>query len=230
MPRDTLTREKIVKAAIGLLDSDGLEGFNIRALGSRLGSAATALYWHVGSKDNLIALAADQAWNEIALPDLTLADWREAAAEMATGLYTMLTAHPWLLQAFGSFLLFGSGKARHDEHTLAIYESGGFSDSQADQAAATVFTFVLGHALGAAASVSLARRLSRDAGNAANAGQLMREHLAKATQIAAEFPRLRTRIESADTDYAAAPEGSFEFGLSVILDGLATRLAAGQAS
>jgi AcrR family transcriptional regulator len=60
MPRDTLTREQIVGAAIDLLDADGLEGLNMRALGQRLGSAATAVYWHVGSKDNLIALAADQ--------------------------------------------------------------------------------------------------------------------------------------------------------------------------
>jgi AcrR family transcriptional regulator len=61
MPRDTLTREKIISAAVDLLDTDGLEGFNIRALGRRLGSAATAIYWHVDSKDNLISLAADQA-------------------------------------------------------------------------------------------------------------------------------------------------------------------------
>jgi AcrR family transcriptional regulator len=58
---------------VDLLDGDGLEGLNIRALGRRLGSAATAIYWHVGSKDNLISLAADQAWNEIALPDPDLA-------------------------------------------------------------------------------------------------------------------------------------------------------------
>ena len=60
MPRDTLTRDQIVTAAIGLLDAEGLEGLNMRALGTLLGSAATAVYWHVGSKDNLIALAADQ--------------------------------------------------------------------------------------------------------------------------------------------------------------------------
>ena len=99
MPRDTLTREKIVKAAIDLLDSDGLEGLNIRALGSRLGSAATAIYWHVGSKDNLMALAADQAWNEITLPDPAAVGWRDAAMAMAAGLHAMLTRHPWLVQA-----------------------------------------------------------------------------------------------------------------------------------
>jgi Tetracyclin repressor-like, C-terminal domain len=78
----------------------------------------------------------------------------------------MLTRHPWLVQAFGSQVLFGTGKARHDDHTLAIYEAAGFTGEHADQAAASVFTFVLGNALGTAASVSLTRKLSRDGGNA----------------------------------------------------------------
>src|ERR1039458_6659332 len=111
MPRDTLTREQIVRAAIDLLDTEGLEGLNMRALGNRLGSAATAVYWHVGSKDNLMALAADQAWNEIALPDLTATGWRAAATAMATSLHAMLTRHPWLVQAFGSQVLYGPGTA-----------------------------------------------------------------------------------------------------------------------
>src|SRR5260370_14547192 len=96
MPRDTLTREKIIKAAIDLLDSDGLEGFNIRALGSRLGSAATAIYWHVGSKDNLIALSAHQAWNEIALSDLGATDGRDYSTPLACGLHPLLPRHPRL--------------------------------------------------------------------------------------------------------------------------------------
>ena len=50
MPRDTLTREQIIQAAIDLLDAEGLEGLNMRALGMRLGSAATAVYWHVGAR------------------------------------------------------------------------------------------------------------------------------------------------------------------------------------
>src|ERR1051326_5287798 len=102
MTRDTLTREQIVNVATELLDADGLEGLNLRELGRRLGSAATAVYWHGGSKDNLIALAGDRAWNEIALPDLTTTDWRTAASAMATDLYAMLGRHPWLLQAFRS--------------------------------------------------------------------------------------------------------------------------------
>jgi AcrR family transcriptional regulator len=221
MPRDTLTREQIVKAAIDLLDTDGLEGLNMRALGNRLGSAATAVYWHVGSKDNLIALAGDQAWNEIALPDLTAVDWRTAATDMATDTYAMLGRHPWLVQAFGSFLMFGSGKARHDDHSLAIYEAAGFTGARADQAAATVFTFVLGNALGPAAAASLTRKLSRDGGNA---DELMRDTMTKATEIATQFPRLRARLDTAAAEYCAAPDNTFEFGLHAILDGLQTQL------
>jgi AcrR family transcriptional regulator len=224
MPRDTLTREQIVKAAIDLLDAEGLDGLNMRALGRRLGSAATAVYWHVGSKDNLIALAADQAWHEIALPGLTAAGWRAAATAMATGLHAMLARHPWLVQAFGSQVLYGTGKARHDDHSLAIYEAAGFTGTQAGQAAATVFTFVLGNALGLAAAASLTRKLGRDGGNAE---ELIRDHMTQASEIARQFPRLRAHLETAAVaDYGTAPEGSFEFGLEAILDGLEARLTA----
>ena len=223
MPRDTLTSAQIVNAAIDLLDTDGLEGLNMRALGSRLGSAATAVYWHVGSKDNLIALAADQAWHEIALPDPGTAGWRPAAAAAATALHAMFTRHPWMVQAFGTQVLYGPGKARHDDHSLAIYEAAGFTSTQASQAAATVFTYVLGNALGRAATASLTRKLSR---GGANAEELIRDSTAKASQIAAQFPRLRTRLGTAPADYGAAPQGSFEFGLQAILDGLETRLTA----
>jgi AcrR family transcriptional regulator len=221
MPRDTLTREQIVEAAIELLDAEGLEGMNMRALGKRLGSAATAVYWHVGSKDNLITLAGDQTWNEIALPEVIPADWRTAATEMATSLYAMLCRHPWLLQAFSSFLVYGPGKARHDDHSLAIFEAAGFTGTQADQAAATIFTFVLGNALGPAAEASLTRKLNSDGGNAE---ELLHDTMVKANEIAAQFPRLRARIDTPSADYAAAPDNTFEFGLHTVLAGLQAQL------
>ena len=227
MPRDTLTREQIVTTAIGLLDAEGLDGLNMRALGTRLESAATAVYWHVGSKANLIALAGDQVWGEVALPDPdpdpAAAGWRAAACAMATSLHAMLTRHPWLVQAFGSYMVFGPGKARHDDHLLAIYEAAGFPGAQADQAASAVFTFVLGNALGPAAAASLTRNLSRDGGHA---DALIRDTMTRARNIATQFPRLRARLETAAAGYAAAPEHSFEFGLQAILDGLEAQLIA----
>ncbi len=70
---------------------------------------------------------------------------------MATDLHAVLTRHPWLVQAFGSHLLYGQGKARQDDHSLAVFEAAGFTGAEAAQAAATVFTLVLGNALGQAA-------------------------------------------------------------------------------
>jgi AcrR family transcriptional regulator len=222
MARDQLTRDQIVLAALELLDAEGLEGLSMRDLGRRLHSAATAMYWHVGSKEALIGLAADRAWHEVELPDPAELGWREAAYRMAVSLHAMFTRHPWLVQAFGAYPLYGPGKARHDDHGIAVYEAGGFTGNEADQAAAAVFTYVLGNALGAAAEASFTRKLAREG----NAEELMREHQWEAVKVAKEFPRLRMRIESPSAEYAAGPEGGFAFGLRAVLDGLAARRAA----
>lgn len=223
MARETLSRDQIVTAALGLLDAEGLEGLNMRALGKRLGSAATAVYWHVGSRESLIALAADRAWAEVELPDPAATGWRTAAYQMAASQYTMLTRHTWLVQAFGSYQLYGPGKARHDDHSLAVYEAAGFIGAEADQATSTVFTFVLGNALGLAAAVSFTRKLERGGGDAQ---ALMQANRAEVAEIAAQFPRLRVRLDLPSAGYGAAPDDSFAFGLQAILDGLERRLAA----
>jgi AcrR family transcriptional regulator len=217
MRTDTLTREQIVRAAIDLLDAEGLEGLNLRALGRRLGSAATAMYWHVGSKDELITLAGDEVWNEIALPDLDTVDWRTAGMSMAGDLYAMLLRHPWLVQAFGSYVVYGPGKARHDDHGLAVFEAAGFTGAHADQAAATVLTFVLGNALGPAATAAFRRKQARDS-------VTDEEWMSSVREIASNFPRLRARLDNRAADYGSAVEGSFEFGLRAVFDGLGAQL------
>ncbi|MET9387242.1 TetR/AcrR family transcriptional regulator [Streptomyces sp. NPDC002928] len=228
MPRDTLTKEQIVDTAIELLDEEGLEGLNMRALGKRLGSAATAVYWHVKNKDNLVLLAGDHVWDEIELPDLEAVDWRTAATRMATGLHTMLARHPWLVQAMGSHVIYGPGKARHDDHILAVYEAAGFNGAEADRASAAVFTYVLGSALAISATASLTRRLARDADNAEEA---LQEAMTKAREVALRFPRLRTRLDTpVAAGYNASPEQTFELGLRALLDGLETELATAKAT
>ncbi|MGW4895798.1 TetR/AcrR family transcriptional regulator [Kitasatospora sp. NPDC004240] len=222
MPRDTLTREQIIRTAVELLDEEGLEGLNMRALGKRLNSAATAVYWHVKNKDDLLTLAGDRVWDEIRLPDLDTVGWREAATTMAGDLYAMFTRHPWLVQAFATHLFHGVGKARHDDHCLAVYERAGFDGPGADRAAAAVFTYVLGNAAPPAATVSLTRRIEREGGDTEEVfGAVLKE----AVEAASGFPRLRARIDTVTSaDYAEAPDDTFGFGLGALLDGLATRL------
>ncbi|MEV5972595.1 TetR/AcrR family transcriptional regulator C-terminal domain-containing protein [Streptomyces sp. NPDC051921] len=143
---------------------------------------------------------------------------------MAGSTHAMPTRHPWLGQAFGSHLLYGPGTSRYDDHSLALYERAGFSPADADRAAATVFVLVLGSALGAAAQVSLTRRLSRSG----DPEKELADTMAAATEVAMAFPRLRERIGgSAAAEYAAGPDSAFDFGLGSVLDGFEARLAAG---
>ncbi|MEU6234587.1 TetR/AcrR family transcriptional regulator C-terminal domain-containing protein [Kitasatospora sp. NPDC047058] len=224
MARDTLTREQIVRTAVELLDEEGLEGLNMRSLGKRLGGAATAVYWHVKNKDDLVVLAGDQVWHEIDPPAPGDADWRTAAVGLAVELHAMFGRHPWLVQAFGSHLFYGPGKARFDDHSLALYEQAGFSPADADTVAAAVFTYVLGNALADAAMVSLNRRLVRDG---KDPDEALQDTMAKAVEVATAFPRLRARLEDPSaTEYAAGPGQTLERGLRALLSGLEAELAA----
>jgi AcrR family transcriptional regulator len=219
MPRDTLTADQIVKAAIELLDAEGLDGLNMRSLGTRLGSAATAVYWHVKSKDNLVRLAVDEAWQEIELPDLGTLYWRTAAKAMATSQHAMMARHPWVVQALTGYLLYGPAKARHDDHILAVYEQAGFTGAEADRAAAAVFTYVLGNSVGAASTVALTRRLGR------GGEERMANAVAEATELAMPYPRLWARLQhdGSGSGYGESPDDSFELGLEALLDGLSAR-------
>lgn len=221
MPRDTLTRDQIVRTAVELLDEEGLDGLNMRSLGKRLGTVATAVYWHVKNKDDLVLLAGDHVWNEVELPDVDAVAWRTAATTMAGSLHAMLGRHPWLVQAIGSYLFYGPGKARHDDHSLAVFEAAGFRGAAADRASAAVFTYVLGNVLGMSALDSLSKRLSR---TGKNADELIQDAMAKAHDIALGFPRLRTRLDAPSAEYNAAPEHTFEYGLRALVDGMEAEL------
>ncbi|MEU6670480.1 TetR/AcrR family transcriptional regulator [Streptomyces sp. NPDC046727] len=218
MPRDTLTQETIVRTAVQLLDEEGLEGLNMRSLGKRLHVAATAVYWHVKNKDDLVLMVADHVWREIDLPPLDPDDWRGTATAMADALYAMLVRHPWLVQAISSHFVYGTAKSRYDDHLLGVFEIAGFTAEESDRAAGALVTFVLGNALGASATASLTRKVQRAGGDSEDQ---FRAVLAKAAETAAVFPRLRARLDTpAATEYAGAPEGTFASGLRALLDGL----------
>lgn len=110
--------------------------------------------------------------------------------KMAHGLRAMLVRHPWVCQALAGHLQYGPGKSRHDDHSLAVYES----------AAATVFTYVLGSALSESATILSTRRLAREGQDAATA---LREAVDEASAIAMRFLRLKARVEQ--TSGAVSP-------------------------
>jgi AcrR family transcriptional regulator len=214
MSRECLTREQIVRTAIELLDAEGVEGLSMRQLGSRLGTAATAVYWHVKSKNDLIGLAADAVWGEIELPDRGAVEWRIGATITANETYAMAMRHPWLVSVMCTHLACGPGKARHDDRCLALYQAAGFSEWGAEQAVNVVLTFVLGMALGAAAEVAWRGQLRRAGGDSST------------NEIATPLPWLRPRSEGRRGGAVATPGEGLEFGIQTILDGLEARLGA----
>ena len=52
-------REGIVAAARALIEAGGIEGLSMRKLAADLGVAPTAIYWHVGSREDLLNAVLD---------------------------------------------------------------------------------------------------------------------------------------------------------------------------
>ncbi len=72
-----LDRDRIVATALELLRAEGLDRLNMRALARRLGVQASALYWHVGGKDELIALMGLAFYRRAYAAAAGATDWRD---------------------------------------------------------------------------------------------------------------------------------------------------------
>lgn len=92
----SLSRERIIAAAIELLDSEGEGGLTFRALSEKLATGAGAIYWHVANKDDLLNAACD------AVVASTLAGLEAGATPQARiraiglAMFDTIDAHPWV--------------------------------------------------------------------------------------------------------------------------------------
>ena len=57
-----LSRNQVLDAALQIAETEGIERLTIRGLAGKLGVAPTAIYWHVGGKDELVNLAGRQEY------------------------------------------------------------------------------------------------------------------------------------------------------------------------
>jgi AcrR family transcriptional regulator len=93
---EALSRERIVAAAVDLLDAAGEGGLTFRALSAQLRTGPGAIYWHVANKDELLVAATDAV-----LADATAVEVAEGSPEdeiraVALGLFDAIDEHPWL--------------------------------------------------------------------------------------------------------------------------------------
>lgn len=61
-----ITRERIVTAALELLDDQGMDALTVRTLASRLDVRPSALYWHVRNKQELLDEMATEVMRRVA--------------------------------------------------------------------------------------------------------------------------------------------------------------------
>ena len=188
---DALTKERIVEAAIGILDAGGESALTFRALTARLATGSGAIYWHVASKDDLLAATTDHVIARVMTEVVSGAEPREAIRAIASGVFDAINVHPWV----------GAQLSREpwQSAVLQIFESVGGQlqalgvpgQAQFDCASALV-NYVLGLAGQYAAGARLlARDTDRSAFLATVAGQWAQLDPAEypfIRQVAAQLP------------------------------------------
>ncbi len=142
-----LTKRSIVQAAFGLLDDAGMDGLTVRALASRLGVQAPALYWHVPSKQALLDEMATSIWRRIG--DVVAAQpagmpWRELMAAYAATVRAELLRHRDGAKAFSGTTFTDIEVVRRQEGTFARLAGAGFTLESAVRGLLLLHHFTIG--------------------------------------------------------------------------------------
>jgi AcrR family transcriptional regulator len=178
-----LTRERVCRAALALVDQEGLEALSMRRLGAKLGVEAMSLYRHVRHKADLLDALHTAVLVELDVPASDGGDWRTLLRGLACGLRAALLRHPNVIPLFATRPVKAPEPMAQMARVWSVLERAGFSASESRKAVIVVGVFTLGHVFGEAHGVP--------------------------------------------APHLGAPSGpgrpEFEFGLEVILDGLAGR-------
>ena len=92
---DALSRERIVAAAVELLDDTGEGGLTFRALAAHLKTGPGAIYWHVANKSELLIAATDAVLIHATAPDVDGETPQDAIRAVALGAFDAIDVHPW---------------------------------------------------------------------------------------------------------------------------------------
>jgi len=205
---DGLTVERIVVAALALVDDEGLDALTVRRLADRLGTGSASLYRHVASRDELLVLLVDHVLGDVVLADPDLSG-RDKVAWLSGELRRVLMDHPDLVPALSTAPLLGPNALRGTDGALGYLLEAGYPPAVATTAYLALIDFVLGTVFFD----------TSDAGRAAAAG------VEAGVQLLAALPDGDFATLRAHEGAFAAPSADdvFAFGLATFLDGLAVR-------
>ncbi len=201
--RPALTREKIARAALALLDREGPEGFSMRALAAELGTGTMTLYGYFRSKDELLDAAVDFAVEEVGV-DTGEGTWKDQMRALMLGIREGLARHPGGVRLRLARPILTPGALRFTEAALQVLKGAGFDAREATRIYQTLFFYTFGVA---------------SFGSPATPEQVKRA--ARATLLALppdEYPELTAAADEAAE--ALAAEDQFERGLDQLLDAL----------
>ncbi|WP_113699119.1 TetR/AcrR family transcriptional regulator [Nonomuraea lactucae] len=210
------SRDEIVRATLELLDAEGLDGVSMRKLGAKLSAGATSIYWYVENKDELLELAYDQIWAEIAVPIPEESGWREIASTFAHSARQVLLDHPWVSSLIGRLPTLGPNAMAMTDRLRRTFRQAGFEGMEIDYANSTLMAYVIGTVV-----PEIAWRTSM------GGEELDEESVLETFRVVArDFPELLDRLTEVNrTPPNVVRAVSFDFGLLAVLDGLQARLS-----
>ncbi|MFF9757525.1 TetR/AcrR family transcriptional regulator [Streptomyces sp. NPDC014344] len=231
-PKPRLDVDTIVAAGVAVADEQGMAALSMRAVGTRLGRTAMALYTYVPSKSELVDLMHDRVLAELPTEYDTGAGWRPAITAWADDAWAFYLRHPWVLQVSQARPVLGPNEYARLETVVRILGGTGLGPLHVRRVIAVLFQFVRGMAL-----VATEHRQA-----AAETGVPDEEWWAQRSALLAEFapdfterfPALAalesTASLAAMTEAGAGgaashmeqeAEEAFRVGLELILDGVA---------
>jgi AcrR family transcriptional regulator len=203
-----LSRDRILRTALELVDESGLDALTMRKLGQALGFEAMSLYNHVANKDDVIDGMLDLVLAESEAP-ARAADWASAIRSSAVSVHDALHRHPWSVNVLFSPGRVHPARLRYMESLLATLREGGLSAEATYTAYHVLDAHIFGFSLWAAShTISEAE--------SANIKEVVERLLTRE-----EYPYLREHAQQHFADDGPYKEVSaFELGLDLILDGL----------
>jgi AcrR family transcriptional regulator len=201
--------ERIIEAAMEILDSEGADALSMRGLASRLGSSTATLYRHVSSKDEILAHIADRILGHAKLERVAFDTWQQACRAGARALYTTLTEHPNAIPLFVKQVPAGPNALDARERGIAVLLAAGFPPGFAARGYTAIAHFVIGFAI---------QQPLDETADPGRDGRLRDYYRSLDSRT---YPATTT---VADILPGATIDEEFEFGLGLIIDGLENAL------
>src|SRR3989442_9621579 len=144
--RKPLTTERIVEAAIELIDREGLGALSMRRLGAALGVEAMSLYRHFPSKAALLEFVVGRLLAELLLPVPGSAPWQDSFRALARDYRQLLLRHPNAIPLLATLQLSNPGALGAAGAVMALLRDAGFDARTAFHVLATADSYVIGFA------------------------------------------------------------------------------------